>query len=64
KKATAALPPIAWDANDHILVWRLIAEITKPQNFKVLCGKLTKHENTLGETKASIFLVNWLSSTP
>ncbi|KIK95220.1 hypothetical protein PAXRUDRAFT_399673 [Paxillus rubicundulus Ve08.2h10] len=44
KKATAALPPIALDANDHVLVWRLIAEITKPQNFKALCGKLTKHE--------------------
>ncbi|KAL4064304.1 hypothetical protein J3A83DRAFT_4191102 [Scleroderma citrinum] len=26
-------------------MWRLIAEITKPANLKVLCGKL-KHENT------------------
>ncbi|KIK73643.1 hypothetical protein PAXRUDRAFT_177888 [Paxillus rubicundulus Ve08.2h10] len=44
KKTKAPLPPIAWDANNHGLVWQLIAEITKPQNCKVLCGKLTKHE--------------------
>ncbi|KAF9232442.1 hypothetical protein BU15DRAFT_55018 [Melanogaster broomeanus] len=55
KKLPAALPPIAWDANNHALVWQLIMEITKPQNLKVLCGKLTKHENTSGETKASVF---------
>ncbi|KIK71829.1 hypothetical protein PAXRUDRAFT_22772 [Paxillus rubicundulus Ve08.2h10] len=55
KKAKAPLPPIAWDANNHELIWQLIAEIMKPQNLKVLCRKLTKHENTSGETKASVF---------
>ncbi|KAI6006490.1 hypothetical protein F5J12DRAFT_892685 [Pisolithus orientalis] len=54
KKPKVTLPPIAWDANDHTLVWQLISEITKPQNLKVLCGK-SKHKNTSGETKASIF---------
>ncbi|KIM68061.1 hypothetical protein SCLCIDRAFT_999323 [Scleroderma citrinum Foug A] len=54
KKAKAVLPSIAWDADDNALVWQLIAEITKPANLKVLCGK-TKHENTSGETKASVF---------
>ncbi|KIK73193.1 hypothetical protein PAXRUDRAFT_179034 [Paxillus rubicundulus Ve08.2h10] len=44
KKAKAPLPPIAWDANNHELIWQLIAEIMKPQNLKVLCRKLTKHE--------------------
>jgi len=33
-----------WDVDDHALVWNLIAEITKPANFKVLYGKLTKQE--------------------
>ncbi|KIK91093.1 hypothetical protein PAXRUDRAFT_150279 [Paxillus rubicundulus Ve08.2h10] len=44
KKTKAPLPPITWDANDLGLVWQLIAEITKHQNLKVLCGKLTKHK--------------------
>ncbi|KIK77625.1 hypothetical protein PAXRUDRAFT_166237, partial [Paxillus rubicundulus Ve08.2h10] len=44
QKARAPLPFITWDANGNALVWQLIAEITKPQNLKVLCGKLTKHE--------------------
>ncbi|KIM67989.1 hypothetical protein SCLCIDRAFT_106838, partial [Scleroderma citrinum Foug A] len=59
KKAKAVLPSIAWDADDNALVWQLIAEITKPANLKVLCGK-TKHENTSGETKASVF--RWIGS--
>ncbi|KAL4071080.1 hypothetical protein V8B97DRAFT_1963787 [Scleroderma yunnanense] len=54
KKPKAILPPIPWDTDDHALVWKLIAEITKPANLKVLCGK-SKHENTSGETKASVF---------
>jgi len=44
KKFKAILPPITWDADNHALVWNLIAEITKPANLKVLCGKLTKQE--------------------
>lgn len=55
KKLKGILPPIAWDADDHALVWKLIAEVTKPANLKVLCGKSTKQENTSGETKASVF---------
>ena len=43
KKAKAVLPSIAWDADNNVLVWQLIVEITKPANFKVLCRK-TKHE--------------------
>ncbi|KAI6006652.1 hypothetical protein F5J12DRAFT_720752 [Pisolithus orientalis] len=54
KKPKVTLPPITWDANDHTLVWQLILEITKPQNLKVLCGK-SKHKNTSGKMKASIF---------
>ncbi|KAL4077694.1 hypothetical protein J3A83DRAFT_4369041 [Scleroderma citrinum] len=46
KKPKAILQPIPWDTDDHALVWRLIAKITKPANLKVLCGKL-KYENTL-----------------
>ncbi|KIJ10967.1 hypothetical protein PAXINDRAFT_16117 [Paxillus involutus ATCC 200175] len=48
KKIKAPLPPIAWDANDHGLIWQLIVEIMKPQNLKVLCKKLTKHERPIG----------------
>ncbi|KAL4070612.1 hypothetical protein J3A83DRAFT_4526360 [Scleroderma citrinum] len=59
KKPKAILPLISWDTDDHALVWRLIVEITKPANLKFLCRKL-KHENTSGETKASIF--QWIGS--
>ena len=44
KKLKGILPPIAWDADDHALVWKLIAEVTKPANLKVLCRKSTKQE--------------------
>ncbi|KAF9237945.1 hypothetical protein BU15DRAFT_62796 [Melanogaster broomeanus] len=55
KKGKITLPNIAWDADDHALIWKLIDEIIKPANYKVLCGKLDKAENTSKETKASVF---------
>ncbi|KAL4074517.1 hypothetical protein V8B97DRAFT_1950433, partial [Scleroderma yunnanense] len=52
------LPLIPWDTDDHALMWRLIAEITKPANLKVLCGKL-KHEvsNMLNDEKLFTMMI-------
>ena len=44
KKLKGILPPIAWDADNHALVWKLIVEVMKPANLKVLCKKSTKQE--------------------
>lgn len=39
-----ALPPIAWAADDSILIWKLLGELEKTENYKVLFGKKTQHE--------------------
>ncbi|KAG1740215.1 uncharacterized protein EDB91DRAFT_1039299, partial [Suillus paluster] len=49
------LPGIHWNENEHLRVWKLIAEISTKANYKVLFGKKDQHENTSGETKASIY---------
>ncbi|KIK79396.1 hypothetical protein PAXRUDRAFT_834123 [Paxillus rubicundulus Ve08.2h10] len=51
KKGKTTLPNITWEANNHTLIWEFIDEIMKPANYKVLCGKLQKAENTSKETK-------------
>ncbi|KIK80390.1 hypothetical protein PAXRUDRAFT_15822 [Paxillus rubicundulus Ve08.2h10] len=55
KKGKTTLQNIAWEADDHTLIWKLIDEIMKPANYKVLCGKLEKAENTSKEMKTSVF---------
>ncbi|KAG1823183.1 hypothetical protein EV424DRAFT_1397173 [Suillus variegatus] len=49
------LPDIQWNENEHSRVWKLIAEISAKANYKVLFGKKDQHENTSGETKASVY---------
>ncbi|KAF8870796.1 hypothetical protein CPB84DRAFT_1801536 [Gymnopilus junonius] len=56
-----SIPPIQWAANDHNLVWLLLAEIGKLKNFRVLFGKTDadnmKHpviQNTSGESKIAV----------
>lgn len=38
------LPPISWAADDSFLVWKLLGELEKTENYKVLFGKKTQHE--------------------
>jgi hypothetical protein len=38
------LPDIPWAENDGSLIWSLITEMEKPENFKVLLGKKDKKE--------------------
>jgi hypothetical protein len=35
---------INWSANGGELVWELITELEKPENFKVFLGKKDKHD--------------------
>ena len=44
KKVKVPLPEIPWSENSHARVWNLIAEISKPVNYKVLYGKKDKNE--------------------
>ncbi|KAF8056303.1 hypothetical protein FPV67DRAFT_1531959 [Lyophyllum atratum] len=46
------IPSIAWQSNNGELIWNLITELEKPENFKVFCGKKDKDENTSGDSKA------------
>jgi hypothetical protein len=34
-----SIPSIYWAANDHELTWKLLGEMGKVENFKVLFGK-------------------------
>ena len=38
------LPEIPWAQNDGRLVWSLISEMERPENFKVLLGKKDNKE--------------------
>jgi hypothetical protein len=38
------LPDIPWTENEGRLIWSLITEMEKPENFKVLLGKKDKKE--------------------
>jgi hypothetical protein len=38
------LPPIPWTADSNVLIWKLVGEVEKSENYKVLFGKRTKHE--------------------
>ncbi|KAG2131170.1 hypothetical protein BD769DRAFT_1307439, partial [Suillus cothurnatus] len=49
------LPDIPWNKNEHLPMWKLIVEISTKANYKVLFGKKNQHENTSGETKASVY---------
>jgi len=44
KKLKTPLPEIPWSENNHAQVWSLIAEISKPVNYKVLYGIQDKNE--------------------
>jgi hypothetical protein len=35
----SALPDIMWGAKDHELIWKLLSEIERPENHKVLFRK-------------------------
>ncbi|KIN97342.1 hypothetical protein M404DRAFT_78630, partial [Pisolithus tinctorius Marx 270] len=54
KKSKVPLPKIPQSKNNHAHSWSLIAEISKPVNYKVLHGKKDKNENTSGKLKASV----------
>ena len=70
------LPDIQWNENEHSRVWKLIVEISAKANYKVLFGKKDQHEvstdiwvtstnsrshqNTSGETKASVY--KWIGA--
>ncbi|KAG2127705.1 hypothetical protein DEU56DRAFT_820196 [Suillus clintonianus] len=55
KNPKISLPEIPWSEDDHSRVWKLIAELSQKANYKVLFGKKDQHENTSGETKASVY---------
>jgi hypothetical protein len=38
------IPPLPWTAERSKLVWTLLTEVEKAENFKVLFGKRTKGE--------------------
>ena len=41
---TSTLGLIPWGANSSFLIYQLLCEVEKPENFKVLFGKKDKHE--------------------
>lgn len=43
-RKASAIPPITWAADDSILIWRLLNELEKIENYKVLFRKKTQHE--------------------
>ncbi|KAF8835447.1 hypothetical protein BDN67DRAFT_873648, partial [Paxillus ammoniavirescens] len=53
KKGKTTLPNVAWEVNNHTLIWKLIDQIMQPANYKVLCG--VGNWNTSKEIKASVF---------
>ncbi|KAG2054961.1 hypothetical protein BDR06DRAFT_1007443 [Suillus hirtellus] len=52
KDSGIAIPKITW-MND--LIWKLLAKIELPENRVVLLGKWKKHENTSGDSKATVY---------
>ncbi|KAF8574084.1 hypothetical protein K439DRAFT_1373466, partial [Ramaria rubella] len=46
---------LSWSANKNEKIWALIAELSKPENFKVMFGKKDKTENMSGESKNTVF---------
>ncbi|KAF8156110.1 hypothetical protein B0H34DRAFT_752270 [Crassisporium funariophilum] len=49
------IPDINWAVNNSSLVWSLLAEINKAENYCVLYGKKESSENTSGETKVTVY---------
>ena len=43
-KTKKDVPTINWSGNDGELIWKLITELEKPENFKVFLGKKDKNE--------------------
>ena len=43
-KAKENVPAINWSGNDGELIWKLITELEKHENFKVFLGKKDKNE--------------------
>ncbi|KAG6818436.1 hypothetical protein H0H93_004995 [Arthromyces matolae] len=48
------VPSVAWTADSHALTWLLINELEKPENRKVIIGKL-KNENSSGDHKIQAY---------
>ncbi|GLB43954.1 hypothetical protein LshimejAT787_1501380 [Lyophyllum shimeji] len=42
-----SLPSIYWSANDGALIWRLVEELEKYENYCILFGKVDKAEDSL-----------------
>ncbi|KAI0725004.1 hypothetical protein C8Q72DRAFT_935049 [Fomitopsis betulina] len=51
----SSVPDIDWKANNGALLWQLIGELEKPENFRVLFGKRDKNENTSGDRKITVY---------
>ncbi|KAH9971582.1 hypothetical protein BGW80DRAFT_1460533 [Lactifluus volemus] len=49
------IPDINWSANKSSLIWALLVEIEKDENYRVLYGKKDVTENTCGETKVAVY---------
>ena len=43
-KKVSTIPPLPWTAAKSMLVWTLLTEVEKAENFKVLFEKRTKGE--------------------
>ncbi|KAJ6474525.1 hypothetical protein DFH09DRAFT_1472946 [Mycena vulgaris] len=53
----SALPPISWTKDGGALIWKLLAEVEKPDHRPVILGKKDNSENTSGISKAAAFTV-------
>ena len=43
-KSKSTISPFSWTSNKHELTWKLVAEMGKHENFRVLFGKTDKDE--------------------
>ncbi|KAJ7751794.1 hypothetical protein DFH07DRAFT_745369 [Mycena maculata] len=55
KRKATELPPISWTKNNGDLIWKLIAEVEKPEFRLVILGKKDPSENSSGMSKAAVF---------
>ncbi|KAJ7258505.1 hypothetical protein C8J57DRAFT_1073204 [Mycena rebaudengoi] len=55
KKKTSDLPAISWTKNNGDLIWKLMAEVEKPEHRLVILGKKDTSENSSGMSKAAVF---------
>lgn len=60
--APSSIPPIQWAANDNELIWSLLGEIGKIENFKVLFGK-TEGDEVRYASFTSIYRFNFWNTS-